>query len=154
MVWCWFFWGFLYFRGFYAFMLWFFGGFSDFLVGWCFFDFLGVLIFGFFDAFLMIFGFFYDFFSGLLLCFYSPKWVQFLKFSCNSFFCDYNGRRWWGDTVECHGVKFTALRLVFNRICKSIKKYKTVTLWFFKVSTFTDCNLFSEVLHYFLNLTG
>ena len=54
-----------------------------------FFDFLGVLIFGFFDDFLMFFWFFYDFFFWLLLCFYSPKWVQFLKFSCNSFFLEY-----------------------------------------------------------------
>ena len=59
--------------------------------------FSGVLIFWNFLYFFWVFWFFYDFFSGLLLCYYSPKWVQFLKFSCNSFFFVYNGWRWWGD---------------------------------------------------------
>lgn len=136
--------GCLYLRGFdglggfcFGFFIWFF----DFMLVWCFFDFLGVLIFGFFDAFLMFFWFFYDFFFWLLLCFYSPKWVHFLKFSCNSFFLKYNGWRKWWVTRKRHGVKFTALRLVFNRICKSIKKYKNVEACSCKLSMFTGCNL-------------
>ena len=87
--------GFLYLRGFDA--LGFLYCFFDFMLVWCFFDFLGVFIFGFFDAFLMIFWFFYDFFSWLFNCYYSPKWVHFLKFSCNSFFFVYNG--WRNDEV-------------------------------------------------------
>lgn len=84
------FWGLWWFG---AFCFWVFWWFFDFMLLWCFFDFLGGLIFWFFDAFLMIFWFFYDFFSGLLNWFYSPKWVHFLKFSCNSFFLEYNARR-------------------------------------------------------------
>ena len=108
----------------------FFGDFFDlvfifwFYAALMFFCFSGGLIFWFFDGFLMIFWFFYDFFLLGFNWFYSPKWVHFLKFSCNSFFLEYTGWRWWSGTVECHGVEFTALRLVFNRICKSIKKYK------------------------------
>ena len=126
------------FGAFYIWGLWWFGGFCfevfwwffDFMLLWCFFDFLGGLIFWFFDAFLMFFWFFYDFFFWLLLWFYSPKRVQLLKFSCNLFFLGYTVRRWWGDTQNVTAQSFAALGLVFNRICESIKKYKTVTLWF------------------------
>lgn len=94
-----------------------------------FFWFSGVLFFLIFWCFLVIFWIFYDFFSGLLLYLYSPKWVQFLKFSCNSFFLEYT------DGVDevipkCHRLRFEASSLVFNRICKSIKKYKRGGLFF------------------------
>ena len=116
--------GWLFFRDF-AFLLWGFfwilWNFLFFLLVWCF---LAIWFFWFFDVFWWFFGFFYDFFSGGLNLFYSPKRVHsftiLLQFY---FFCIY-WSAWWGDTVECHRVKFTALRLVFNRICKSIKKYK------------------------------
>ena len=80
-----------------------FGGFFD--LDFYFYFFAGLmfflhLVFMFFDAFWWFFGFFYDFFFWLLLCFYSPKWVQFLKFICNFFKMDYNGCSWMGDAVN------------------------------------------------------
>ena len=115
-----------------VFLIWFFiFGFFAALV------FLVYLVFWFFDDFLMIFWFFYDFFFWLLLCFYSPKWVQFLKFSCNSFFLEYNGWRWWGDAVNITAWSLrlqvwylTGYALVYVYTPESIKKYKTVALWF------------------------
>lgn len=102
---------------------WFSGG-SYFLIFWCF-----------FDDFLIFLRFFFLAFALLLLTKMGTTFKILLQFI---FFRVYwlASMRW---PVTSHRVKFTALRLVFNRICKSIKKYKNVTLWAFKASTFTGC---------------
>ena len=125
--------GLVYLRGFDGLRLFWFGFLYGFLI-LCWFDvfliFWGFLFFVFLMLFWCFFWFFYDFFSGGLNLFYSPKRVHsftiLLQFY---FFCIY-WLAWWGDTVECHRLRFTASSLVFNRICKSIKKYKTWRLGF------------------------
>ena len=101
-------------------------GVSGFLIFWCF-----------FDVFLIFLRFFFLAFALLLLTKMGTIFKILLQFFFFGVYCPAL-MRW---CCKHHRLEFTASSLVFNRICKSIKKYKTAALWFFKASTFTGCNL-------------
>ena len=108
-----------------VFLIWFF--IFDFLLLWCFW------CIWFFD-FLMVFWCFLDFSTIFFLEFWTSfthqKGYNLLQFSCNLFFLEYTGWRWWWVTRKRHGVKFTACVWYLTGYAKSIKKYKTWRLVF------------------------
>lgn len=109
------------------------GVFDGFLILCCFDVFLifwGLL---FFD-FLMLFWWFLDFstifFSGFCFAFTHQKRYNFWNSLAILFFWSILAPLWWGDAQKVTAQSFAALGLVFNRICESIKKYKTWWLGF------------------------